>query len=116
DRDELRGIYAEELAAGSRGIRQRPEQVEERAQPELLAHRRDVAHGRVMPRGKEEPDAALVDARRDGSRRQLHLYSQRGEHVGAAAPGGDRTVAVLGDARSSGGSDERRRGGDVERV
>ena len=51
-----------------------------------------------MARREEEADAAVVDAGAHRLRRELHLHSQRGEHVGAAALRGDRAVPVLGDA------------------
>jgi hypothetical protein len=112
----MRGVDADELPPRARRVRQRAEQVEERAQSQRVAHRRDVAHGRVVPRREEEADAALVDAGCDALRRKLDLDAQRGKHVGAAAARGDGAVAVLGHPRARRRGDEGGGGGDVEGV
>ena len=114
--DQLRRVDADQLAPRARRVRQRPEQVEDRAHAELAPHRARVAHRRVVRRA------------RTGSRTRSSM-----QRAPARAPSVDRArraprarrpsrsammraVAVLGDARRRRGRDERRRRRDVERA
>ena len=57
--------------ARPRRVRERAEHVEHRARPELLPHRRRVAHRRMVRRREHEAEAVLVDRRGDPLRRLL---------------------------------------------
>ena len=105
---------AEELALGAGRVRQRAEEVEDRAHRELLADRHDVRRRLVVLGGEHEAEADLVDAGRDLVGRQLDRHPERLEHVGRARAAGRRAVAVLGDLAARGGRDQCRGGRDVE--
>ena len=108
--------HADQLVRRAGRIGERPEDVEDRAHAELLAHRRRVLHRAVVVRREHEADAGLGDALRDLLGRQHDVGAERLEHVGAARLRRHRAVAVLGDARAGRRGDEHRRGRDVERV
>ena len=59
------GGDAEHPVPRARGVRERAEEVEDRPDPELLPHRRRVAHRGVMRPREHEPEAELVDRERD---------------------------------------------------
>ena len=96
-------------------IGQRPEEVEDGAHRELLAHRDDVARRLVVGGREHEAEAGLVDAARHRIGRQVDARAERLEDVGAARQAGGRAVAVLGQRAAGAGGDERGGGRDVER-
>ena len=57
--------YPDQLVAGATGIGQRAEKVEGGRHAELPAGRSDVAHRRVVARGKTKAHAGLPDAAGD---------------------------------------------------
>ena len=107
------------LPPGARGIRQRADEVEQRAKTQLLPHRSGVLHRRVMRGGEAERHARFGEALREHFARNLQVHAQRFEHLRRAGLAGDRAVAVLGDrnaARPQGARcDQGRCGGNVER-
>ena len=106
---------ADQLSGRAGRVRQRAEEVEDRANRELAADGNDVA-GRLMVGGREhEPEADVLDAPRDGGRRQVDPRAERLEQVGRAGQSGGGAVAVLGDRAAGAGRDQRRRRRDVER-
>ncbi len=113
-RHELGGVDADNLRAGSGRVRERAEHVEDRACRELLAHRRCVAHGRVVGGCEEEAEAELVDRARDPVGLLLEPKAERLEHVGRAGRRRYGPVAVLRDPGSRRRGDERSRSGDIE--
>ena len=58
--DEAAGGDADDLALCAGRIGEGAEQVEDRAEAQLLADRQHVAHGRVVGRREQEADAGLV--------------------------------------------------------
>ena len=78
---ERRRVDADHLCARSGRVRQRAEDVEDRARRELAAHRRSVAHGGVVGRREEEAEAELVDRALDPRGRKLELEAERLEDV-----------------------------------
>ena len=112
---QLRRVDADDLRAGARRVRQRPEHVEDRPRGELPPNRRRVAHRRVVRGREQEAEAELVDRARDQLGRELEIEAERLEDVGRAGGGRDRPVAVLRHARAGGRGDERSGGRDVER-
>ncbi len=84
--------------------------------PDLLAHRRDEAHRRVVGAGEHEAEAELVDRARDPVGRLLEVDAELLEHVGRARGRARRAVAVLRHRRARRSGHERRRRRDVERV
>ena len=98
----------------ARRIRQRPEQVEDRAHPQLGPHRLRVLHGHVNRRRKQKGDADIPQRLGNLLRLLLDLHAQRFHQVGAAAAAGDRPVAVLGHGDSASGDHKGGDGGDIE--
>ena len=68
---------ADQLAPRPGRIRQRTEQVEDRAHRELAAHRDDVARRLVMRRREHEAEASLVDAAPDGLGAEIDARAER---------------------------------------
>ena len=116
DGREGRRVDAEDAVAGAGRVCERPEDVEDGADSDLLAHRGDETHRRVVGTGEHEAKAELVDRERDPVRRLLEADPERLENVGRACRRAGGTVPVLRDRRACCSGDERRRGGDVERV
>ncbi len=107
---------ADELTPGSRGIRERSQQVERRADAKLPPRRSRVLH-RGVPGGREEErDVRLLErvSHAIGGRAQIH--PERFEDIGAAALARDRAIAMFGDHDARASHDERRGGRDVEGV
>ena len=115
-RRDLRVADADQGAAGTRGVRERPEQVEGRPDADLTARRAGVAHRRVKPGREQECEAELAEV----AGRRLGVVvdpdPERVENVGRTGARGDRPVAVLRDRDARGGHDQRRRRRDVERA
>jgi hypothetical protein len=95
-------------------VRQRAEEVEDRPDGELLAHRDDEPRGLMVARGEHEAEAELVDARADVLRAQIDPHAERLEHVGRARAAGRGAVAVLGHRAPRAGGDQGGGGRDVE--
>ena len=107
--------HADHLAGRARRVRERPEEVEDRAHRERLAHRHHVLHRLVVERGEHEAEAHRLGCSRPrapGPRSMLR--PQRLQHVGRAAAARGRAVAVLGHQAARAGGDQRRGGRDVE--
>ena len=116
DADQVGMEHADQLVRRAGRVGERPEDVEDRAHAELLAHRRRVLHRAVVDRREHEADAGLADALRDLLGRQHDVGAERLQHVGAAGFRRHRAAAVLGDPRAGRRGDEHRRGRDVEGV
>ena len=108
--------HPEQLARHAGRIRERPEDVEDRPDPDLAPHGRGMAHRWVESRREHEPDADLVDARGHGIRPEVDLHAEGLQDVGAAARARRGTVAVLRDPGAGRCRDDRRDGRDVERA
>ena len=113
--DELGRIDAEDARPHAGGVRQRAEEVEDRARPELTPHGSGVAHGRMVRRREHEAEAEPVDRLCDSLGRLLEAEPERLEDVGGARRRAHRTVSVLGDGSARRRRDYRRDGRDVER-
>ena len=105
--------HAEELARHAGRVRERPEQVEQRARAELDAHRRDVAHRGVVRLREHEAQPRLGEAALEPRRIETDLHAERGQHVGRAGARGGGAVAVLGDRHAAAGDDDRGERRDV---
>ena len=105
--------HAEHLALHAGRVRQRSEEIEDRADAKLGAHRRPVLHRRVVHRRPHEADTGLGDGARNGDGRHVELDAERGQHVGGTRQRGDGAVAVLGDLHPGAGRDQCRAGRDV---
>ena len=114
--DELARVDAEHACAGACRVRERPEDVEDRARAELAPHRGCVTHRGVMQRCEHEAEPQPLDRLGDPLGRLIEDEAERLEDVGGARRRADGAVAVLGDCRAGRGCDDRRRGGDVERL
>ena len=113
---ERRARHSEQVAAHARRIRERAEDVEHGADPDLAAHRSGVAHRGVVSRREHEPDPRLVHARGDACRAKVDLHAERLEHVGAAALTRRRAVPVLRHVTARARDDDRADGRDVDAV
>ncbi len=102
------------LAPGRVG--QRPQQVEDGAEPQFLAHGRHVAHRGVVGRREQEADVGLVQRRRLCSRSASMLTPSAASTSEEPDLDDMRPGAVLGDLHPAAGGDKRRGGGDVQRV
>ena len=116
DADQVDVEHAHQLVLRAGRIGERPEDVEDGAHAELLAHRRGMLHRRVMVGREHEADADGLDRARDLLGREIEVRAERLEHVGAAAARRHRAVAVLRHFRARGGGDEGGRRRDVEGV
>src|SRR5215218_430376 len=114
--DQIGRVDPDDLGPGARGVRQRPENVEDRSGRELLPHRRRVLHRRMVRGRKQEAETEGVDRVRDPLGRKFQLEAERFEDIGRAGGGRDRAVPVLCDPSAGRRRHQRRRGRDVERA
>ena len=111
---QLRPGHSHHLGHGLRGVRERAEQVEGSAHPELPPWKGRVAGRGVEGGGEEKRPAHLVEAALhllDGS---VDAHPQGLEHVGAAAAPARRAVAVLRHLHPAGGHHQGGHRRDVE--
>ena len=113
---ERRRVNADDLRAGTGGVRQRAEHVEHGTRSELPSDRGGVLHRRVVGLREHEAEAELVDRAGDALRLELEVEAERLEHVGRACLRRRGAVAVLCHTGARGRSDERGGGRDVERA
>ena len=109
-------VDAQKLPLRAGRVRERPEDVEDRPDPDLSAGRPRVAHARVQRHGEEEADPALVDAASHVTSREAHIDAERLEHIRAPRRRRHRAVAVFGHGHSRARHDECGRRRDVEGV
>ena len=104
--DPLRPEHAEYLTLHTRGIGERAEHVEDRADTQRCPHRRHMAHRCVVRRRKHEGEACVAEARRNLGVGRIEIDAERLEHVRRAglALG---AVAVLGDLCACARSNKR---------
>ena len=111
--DPLLGKDPDHLALDAGRVRQRTEQVEDRARAELDARRPHMLH-RGMMRGREhEADAGAGDAAADVIGGNIDAHAERGEHVGGAGARREGAVAVLRHRHAAARDDQGRAGRDV---
>ncbi len=115
-RSEGRIGDADDLPAHPSGVRQRPEDVEHRRDPQLGTHRPGMAHGRMEDPGEGEADAGLVHAAGHAGPVELDRDAEGLEGVARSARRRRLPVAVLAHPHAGAGDDEARRGRDVERL
>ena len=87
---------ADELALCPGRVRERAEQVEDRARGQLDAGRGDVAGRAVVARRHQKADADLLQAALHDCHLAIDVDAERGQHVGRARFRRQRAVAVLG--------------------
>ena len=114
--DERFVVDAHQLALRSRGVRERAEDVEDRPDAELAAHRRDVLHRNMVVLREEEADVYLLQQLRAALRRNRDVHAERLKHVRGSALRRGGAVSVLRDRDAARRRDERRRRRDVEGV
>ena len=108
--------HAHDLTAGAGRVRQRPQDVEDRAHAQFAPRTDGVLHRAVQQRREQEADAGFGQAALDGGHVRFDVHAQRLEHVRAAGSTGHRAVAVLGHREAASRRHDGRRGGDVERA
>ncbi len=81
-RDPALGEHAEQLAPGAGRVGERAQQIEQGAQAHLLAHRGDMAHGRMMARRHQETEIVLDEAAQHQRLVGGDIDAERGQHVG----------------------------------
>src|SRR5438445_540127 len=113
---ERRRRDAEQHAPHPGGIRERSEDVEDRADPDLSAHRPGVTHRGVVSRREHEPDPRLIDAAHDRLGTKVDADAERLQHVSAPARARRGTVAVLRDPAAACGDHDGCDRRDVEAV
>ena len=74
---------------------------------DLLARGDRVARGGVGGRREEKADAEFANGAPGLSQRQINANAQRFQNIGGAAARADGAIAMLGDMRACGSSDER---------
>ncbi len=108
DRLQERGIGdADQLPPRTRGVRQRAEQVEDRAHGQLTPDGDHEARGLVVRRGEHEAEARLLDAPRHLPRSEVDPRAERLEQVGGARAARGRAVTVLCHGTARAGGDQR---------
>ena len=108
--------HTDHLARDASRVRQRPEQVEDRAGGEFDAGRADILHRRVVRRREHEADAGLAHTLPDLIRRDVDPDAERGQHVSGPRTRRQCPVTMLGDGHAAASNDERRAGRDVDRT
>ena len=96
-------------------IRKGPQDIEHRRNAQFFADRPDVLHGLVIVLGKEEAEPYAAEQLGAPFRFHADIRSQCFQHVGGAALGRSRPVAVLRHLAAAGGADKTRRRGNIER-
>ena len=84
DADQVRVKDAHQLVSRTGRIRQRPEDIEDRAHPELPADWRNVFHGAMVCLRKHEADADVGDAFSNLLGRKREVCPERLKDIGAA--------------------------------
>ncbi len=112
--DEAGLVDAHDLAAGSGGVEQGAEDVQDGAHAEGFADRHHCFQLRMMRGGEEEGEAVGAEGLGGFGGGEVDGDAEGFEDVGGAAEGGDGAVAVLGDFDSGCRCDQGGGGGDVE--
>lgn len=118
ERDEAGLEDAGELEAWAGGVEERADDVEngfDAALGEELARGGNGFEARVVVGSEEEAYASVLDAVAEALRGHGDVDAECLENVGAAAFGGEATVAMFDDGGTAGGGDEHGGGGDVEK-
>jgi len=105
---------AEYAVAGSGGIGQRTENVEDRTNANLAAQRRGELHRRMVRLREHEPNADLFDTLRHRIRAELDLHPKRLQNVGAATGAAHSAITVLCHGLTGGRQDDSVSRGDIE--
>lgn len=112
----IRSGNAYHLRGGSRGIGERAEKVENRANAESVPRGNRMFHRRMNCGRKKKPDADLFDGLANALGRLFDDDAELFEHVGRASARACGAIAVFGDAHACARDDESRGGGNVESV
>jgi len=107
---------AGQLAAHTRRVGERAEDVEDGAGAELAPHGHNMGDGRVVHGRHHEADTGLGQRALDHLGAHAHLHAHLPQRIGGAAQRGEVAVAVLGHRHARARHDEGRGGGDVERA
>ncbi len=100
---------AEQLAQRTRGIRERRDQIEDRADRERPAQHREARQRRMVSRREDEAASRLSEAALEAGRIEIDLDAEALQHVGGADASADRAIAVLGDRHAGRRRDHRGR-------
>ena len=111
---QVRIVDTHYLKGRARGIRQRPREIKEGANPDFAARPAHLFHCRMVRWGEQKTDSDGVNAGGGLRGRKVNPSPQRFQNVGAAADAGNGAVAVLGDRNAARRRHERRRCRNVE--
>ncbi len=112
--EQVRVRDAHDLPPHPGRVGQRAEQVHDREQAQLAAHRARVTHGRVVVGCEEEDDADLFEDSGLFGRFEVETDPECLQNIRASAARPEAAVPVLGDAGAEAGGEQRRGGRDVE--
>lgn len=107
-----RRIPSLKLHAGTGGICQRTENVEDSAETEFLSDCAHIFHGGVIFLGKEETDARFLKKPDALSGALFNIHAERLQAVSRSAFGGGSPVAVFCHLHATGGADQSGGGGN----
>ncbi len=108
--------HSDELGLGAGRVAEGAHQVQCRADFEFAADRGGVAEGGVELRREKEPDSGFADRFAHLFGREVDDDTQGFEHVGAAAQGACRAIAVFRHLDAGAGDDEGRDSRNVKSI
>jgi hypothetical protein len=100
----------------ARGIRQRPQQIKNGSNANLLSRGSRMPRSRVRSLRKQKSDANLADRAPIPFERQINPHPQRFQHVCRTASRTGRAIPMLCDARARRRGNDRRRRRNIKRV
>eukprot|EP00962_Isochrysis_galbana_P027741 scaffold8735_cov129-Isochrysis_galbana.AAC.7 len=101
DSDQLGRVDPDDPPLAHGGVDERPENIEDSAHTERLAHRDNVLHGRMEAGREHEGDAGLADASLDGVWLERQRYADFFQYIRRAAHRRHGAVAMLGHSRTA---------------
>ena len=110
----LRRKHTDNLKLSSGRICQRPKNIEDGSNPDLLAHGPNMFHRGVKALSKKKTDADVGYRPPELFDRHVNVETQRFNDIRASAPAGHGSIAMLGDANTCTRSNERGRSRNVE--
>ena len=108
--------HPQNLGLGGEGIDQGTEQIEDGADAEAAAQRRQLHQGRVPAGGEQKGDAMGLQCRQHPFLGRRQIQAQGFQNIGRTDTAAGAAVAVFGYPRPAGGGREGHRRGDVEGV
>ena len=109
-------VNAQEEEVRVRRVRERPQDIEDRAEAQLFADGSHIFHSRVIFLGEEEAESYLVQKFKSLRRILGDVHAQGFLHVRGAGLGRSGAVAMLGHLHAGGSDDKGRGGGNIEAI